>query len=165
MTVRSFRDLRVWQLGMELVEDAYSLGRLLPASERYGLVSQIQRAAVSIPSNIAEGHTRQHRGEYVQHLSIAQGSLAELDTQLEISVRLDYVSSDRTDEVCMRIDALGKQLCTLCSSIAVGIAFPVRLVILQGSGEPQQRVLQRLRNSFGIVALVEHTARRGLQYD
>ena len=76
MAVRSFRDLRVWQLGMDLAEDAYSLARSLPTSETYGLASQFKRAAVSIPSNIAESHPRQHRGEYLQYLFISQGSLA-----------------------------------------------------------------------------------------
>ena len=84
MKIRSFRDLRVWQVGMDLVEAVYGLTRAFPTHETYGLISQIRRAAVSIASNIAEGHTRHHLNEYLQHLSIAQASLAELDTQLEI---------------------------------------------------------------------------------
>ena len=90
MKIHSFRDLRVWQLAMEVVELVYRLSRSFPRSEVYGLSSQIQRAAVSVPSNIAEGHTREHTKEYLQHLSIAQASLAELETQLEIAIRLKY---------------------------------------------------------------------------
>lgn len=78
--VNSFRDLRVWQAGIDLVEQVYRLTARFPREEIYGLTSQIQRAAVSIPSNIAEGHTREHSKEYLQHLSIAQASLAELET-------------------------------------------------------------------------------------
>ena len=92
MAVVSFRDLRVWQVGMDLVQHVYQLTAGFPPSESYGLVAQIRRAAVSIPSNIAEGHGRQHRRDYAQFLSMAQGSLAELETQLEIAHRLSYVS-------------------------------------------------------------------------
>ncbi len=78
--VKSYRDLRVWQAAMNLVEQVYRLTRAFPKQETYGLSSQMQRAAVSIPSNIAEGHTREHLKEYLHHLSIAQASLAELET-------------------------------------------------------------------------------------
>jgi four helix bundle protein len=91
MAINSFRDLRVWQAGMELVEQVYLLTQIFPKREMYGLASQIQRAAVSIPSNIAEGHTREHSKEFLHHLSIAQASLAELETQLEIATRLKYL--------------------------------------------------------------------------
>jgi len=92
MKLKSFRDLRVWQLAMELVEITYRLTKNFPKNEMYGLTSQIQRAAVSVPSNIAEGHTREHTREFLHHLSIAQASLAELETQLEIGARLKYLS-------------------------------------------------------------------------
>jgi four helix bundle protein len=85
MKLESFRDLRVWQLAMELVELTYRVTQSFPKHEVYGLTSQIQRAAVSVPSNLAEGHTREHTKEYLHHLSIAQASLAELETQLEKS--------------------------------------------------------------------------------
>jgi four helix bundle protein len=75
--VRSYRDLIVWQKAMDLVVESYRLSRLLPKSEVYGLGSQLQRAAVSVPANIAEGQGREHLGEYVHHLSIANGSLME----------------------------------------------------------------------------------------
>ena len=82
---KSFRDLRVWQAAMDLVEQVYTLTQMFPKQEMYGLASQMQRAAVSIPSNIAEGHTRAYSKEYLHHLSIARASLAELQTQLEIA--------------------------------------------------------------------------------
>ena len=109
MRLTSFRDLRVWQLSMELVEIIYRLTQNFPKHEIYGLTSQIQRAAVSVPSNIAEGHTREHTKEFLHHLSIAQASLAELETQLEIAVRLNYLSRDEFDRILERVVALGKQ--------------------------------------------------------
>ena len=89
MQIKSFRDLRVWQAGIELVLAVYELTSKFPRHEVYGLSSQMQRAAVSVPSNIAEGHTRESTKEYLQHLSIAQASLAELETQLEIAKQLN----------------------------------------------------------------------------
>ncbi len=86
--IQDYRDLRGWQAGMDLVEQVYRLTNAFPDRENYGLAAQVQRAAVSIPSNIAEGHAREHTGEYLQHLSIARGSLAEVQTQLEIASRL-----------------------------------------------------------------------------
>ncbi len=87
MGVRNFRDLKVWQRAMELVVRSYKITSTFPPSERYDLVRQIRRSAVSIPSNIAEGHGRTHLGDYLRHLSIANGSLMELETQLLISNR------------------------------------------------------------------------------
>ena len=80
--VRGFRDLRVWQAAMELVVEVYALTRGFPRSELYGLSNQMQRAAVSGPANIAEGHARHHPREYLNFLSVAEGSLAELETYL-----------------------------------------------------------------------------------
>lgn len=98
---------------MDLVEQIYLLTQQFPKHEMYGLVSQMQRAAVSIPSNIAEGHTRTHSKEYLYHLSIARGSLAELQTQLEIALRLKYCSVDKITSVVAQADLLGKQLSAL----------------------------------------------------
>lgn len=109
MTIKSFRDLRVWQLAMELVELIYRVTQSFPKHEIYGLTSQIQRAAVSVPSNIAEGHTREHTKEYLYHLSIAQGSLAELETQLEIAARLNYLARGELLPILERVVSLGKQ--------------------------------------------------------
>lgn len=118
MTVNSFRDLRVWHAGVELAQRVYAITRTFPRSETYGLASQMQRAAVSVPSNIAEGHARQHLKEYLHHLSIALGSLAELETQFEIAVRLDCLSRDSCDQELAHIWSLGRQLSALCNSLA-----------------------------------------------
>jgi four helix bundle protein len=83
--IRTFRDLEVWQRAMDLVKAAYALTGKLPQHERYGLASQIQRAAVSVPANIAEGHARDSTREYLRFLSIAIGSLAELSTLVELA--------------------------------------------------------------------------------
>ncbi len=88
MKVESYKDLIIWQKSMELVEEIYKLTKLFPKNELYGLAQQMQRAAVSIPSNIAEGYKRNHLPEYIQFLSIANGSGAELETQLELCKRL-----------------------------------------------------------------------------
>ena len=80
--MKSFRELRVWQAAINLVERVYELTQVFPNQEIYGLTSQIRRAAVSVPSNIAEGHTREHLKEYLHHLSMAQASLSELEPSL-----------------------------------------------------------------------------------
>lgn len=115
--MNSFRELRVWEAGMTLVEDVYRLTQAFPSQEIYGLTSQMRRAAVSIPSNIAEGHTREHIKEYMHHLSIAQASLAELDTQFEIAKRLGYLSPDLHSQISEKLVSLGKQLYTLRNSL------------------------------------------------
>jgi len=112
-TVRSFKELRVWQGGMSLVEAVYRLSAGFPADENHGLKAQIRRAAVSIPSNIAEGQVRVSTKEFLRHLSIALASLAEVETQLEISVRLKYLSGKQVTEAAAAIQTLGKQLHTL----------------------------------------------------
>ena len=85
MSIESYRDLQVWQKAMNLVETCYRLSALFPDSERYGLTSQLRRAAVSVPANIAEGHGRRSIREYCQHLSVAYGWLMELETHLQIA--------------------------------------------------------------------------------
>lgn len=117
MAINSFRDLRVWQAGMDLVEQVYSLIQGFPKQEIYGLISQMQRAAVSIPSNIAEGHTRDHSKEYLHHLSIAQASLAELETQLEIATRLKYLSPEQLKQILVSVTSLGRQLYSLRNAL------------------------------------------------
>ena len=92
--IRSYRDLLVWQKEMDLVVESYRIAALLPKSETYGFAIQIQRSAVSVPANIAEGHGRDHLGDYLRHLSIANGSLMELETPLSpfgATVLLSYV--------------------------------------------------------------------------
>jgi len=103
---------------MELVVDIYRLTEVLPTKEQYGLTSQMRKAAVSVPSNIAEGKSREHLKEYLHHLSIAQGSLGELDTQIEITCRLNYCQRAQAQPVFSRIDSIGKQLHALRASLA-----------------------------------------------
>jgi len=102
---------------MELVEKVYSLTRDFPKYETYALSSQMQRATVSIPSNIAEGHAREHIKEYLHHLSMAQGCLAELETQLEIAARLGYFSREQFNQTFDCTQALGRQLRALRNSL------------------------------------------------
>ena len=115
--MKGFRELRVWQQAMDLVQRIYLLTQLFPREEIYGLTSQIRRAVVSVPSNIAEGHTRDHVKEYLHHLSISQGSLAELETQIEIARRLKYISSGQLQETLEDVNSLGKQLYALRNSL------------------------------------------------
>lgn len=115
--MKTFRELRVWQAAMILVEKVYMLTHDFPKQETYGLTSQIRRAAVSIPSNIAEGHTREHLKEYLHHLSMAQASLAELETQLEIAVRLQYLPPEAVQQIQSDINLLGKQMYALRNAL------------------------------------------------
>ena len=108
--IRSHRDLHAWQRAMELAEATYKITNSLPPYEIYGLAHQLRRSAVSVVSNIAEGHGRVHRGDYLHHLSIARGSLAELQTQLELALRLH----DRRIEGAQSLaDEVGRMLSTL----------------------------------------------------
>lgn len=116
--MKSFRELRVWQLAMDLVEKIYLHTQKFPKEEVYGLTSQIRRAVVSVPSNIAEGHTREHLKEYLHHLSMAQASLAEVETQLEIGTRLKYVLPEQLEQLVIEINSLGRQLYALRNSLA-----------------------------------------------
>jgi len=101
--VQDFKDLIVWQRGKELAVIIYKLTRNYPQAEQYGLTSQLRRAAISIPSNIAEGYARQHTGEFIQFLYTALGSAAELETQLIISEELGYL---KLGEFSKAIDVL-----------------------------------------------------------
>ncbi|MCF8345876.1 MAG: four helix bundle protein [Bacteroidales bacterium] len=106
--MRPFEKLEVWQQSMRLVKAIYDLTKDFPKDEIYGLTSQMRRAAVSIPSNIAEGSARAGRKEYAYFINIAKGSLAELDTQLKIAVMLGY--SSEKEEINENIDHLGRLL-------------------------------------------------------
>jgi four helix bundle protein len=95
---------------MALVVESYSVARLLPKSESFGLIGQMQRAAVSIPANIAEGHGREHLGDYVRHLSIANGSLMELETDFLIAVQLTNVTREQTTTAMSMASEVGRML-------------------------------------------------------
>ena len=112
---RKHHDLQVWQLGMRLVKDIYATTRKFPDSERFGLCSQMQRAAVSIPSNIAEGAARLGDKEFLHFLPIARGSLSELETQVMISHELGYLQTEK--EVLNLINQIYAKLSALITSI------------------------------------------------
>src|SRR5690606_29968563 len=98
-TIRSHRDLSVWQLGMDVAEQIYALTQTFPSEEKFGLTSQLRRAAASVPANVAEGNARDSTKEYLRFLSIAVGSLAEIETFLELSVRLQMGERERIESI------------------------------------------------------------------
>ena len=105
-TIKTYKELTVWQKGIHLVEEVYALTAKFPVDEKYGLASQMQRAAVAVPSNIAEGYLRGHRKEYVQFLNIALGSAAELETQLIICKSLSKFSGlgfEKAEEILTEV--------------------------------------------------------------
>ena len=115
--ISSFRDLDVWQLGMEIVLDVYRLAGSFPPQEAYGLCSQIKRAVVSIPSNIAEGFRRSHGREYRQFLHVALGSCAEVETQSEIAASLGYASRQAVDALLEKLDHESRMLRNLIKKL------------------------------------------------
>ena len=108
--VSSYRGLVVWQRAMELVEKTFALTADLPREQIYGLSVQMQRTAISVPSNIAERHARDSTKEYLRFVSIALGSLAELETQLILCERLKLLSIQRVSDACGLADEVGKML-------------------------------------------------------
>ena len=117
MGLTTYRDLTVWQKATDLVVCAYRLTSGFSEDERFGLTSQARRAAVSIPANIAEGYGRTHRGDYLRHLSVARGSLAELETHLVIAGRLGLVQREDTLETWGLAQEVGKMLNKLIESL------------------------------------------------
>jgi four helix bundle protein len=116
-SVRGYRDLRVWQNAMDLVVEAYRLSAAFPREETYGLQSQLRKAAVSVPANIAEGHGREHLGDYLYLLSVANGSLMELETHCLIAERLTYVSQRDLSPVLDHASDVGRMLSGLIGSL------------------------------------------------
>lgn len=117
---QSYRDLKVWRSGVDLTEAVFRVTDSYPKSELYGLVSQMRRCASSVPANIAEGCARKGAGEFVQFLHIAAGSLAELDTFLEIGRRLEYGDSVLYLDLSRMTDETGKMLYGLINSVKQG---------------------------------------------
>jgi four helix bundle protein len=117
-TNMNYHELIVWQKAMDLVTEIYKITATLPNEERFGLSSQARRAAVSIPSNIAEGHGRKSTGAYLNHLSIAYGSLMELETQIQIALRLDFIGTDKSATLITQTTEIGKMLNGLKNSLA-----------------------------------------------
>ena len=115
--IKSFKDLRIWQEGINLVKDIYILTKGFPKDEMYGLTSQMRRCSVSIPSNIAEGFRRYHNKEYKQFLSITLGSCAELETQVIISHELGYIKEESKEEIVEKIQYICKMTSRLIQKL------------------------------------------------
>jgi len=115
--IRSFRDLNIWRDAISLVKIIYEITKTFPNSELYGLTSQIRRAAVSVPSNIAEGHIRAHTAKFRQFLFISLGSLAELETQVIIADELGFMDNNAREDVVQKIEILSKQIRSLISKL------------------------------------------------
>ena len=107
---RSYRELIAWQKAMKLVTEIYAVTQRFPSEERYGLTNQLRRAAVSVPSNIAEGQARFSQKEFHHFLSQARGSLVEIETQLLIAKDLKYIVPAKAEELLVRADELGRIL-------------------------------------------------------
>jgi four helix bundle protein len=115
--IRTYRDLDIWKAGIQLVKDVYKLTEQFPKQEIYGLTSQMRRAGVSIPSNVAEGFRRYHNKEYKQFLYVSLGSCAELETQATIARELAYVSEDREAAVLERSDHISRMISNLIKKL------------------------------------------------
>jgi four helix bundle protein len=115
--IRSYRDLNVWKASMELVCEVYEVTRNFPDTERYGLTSQMRRCAISVPSNIAEGWSRNSARSFISYLNIASGSMSELMTQLEIARRINYISAERMQALEHRGIQISKMLYMLIKKI------------------------------------------------
>jgi len=120
--VGSYRDLKVWQVGIELTREVYVLTRSFPKCEMYGLASQMRRAAVSIPANIAEGHAKDSTKDFLRHLSIAQGSLAEMETHLVLAESLEYCDPTRISQLLDKCSEEGRMLSGLQKRLRAKIA-------------------------------------------
>ena len=120
--IRSYRDLKVWQISMDLAELCYRTTRTFPKDELYGMTSQMRRAAASVPANIAEGHGRNSRGEYLQFLRVAQGALKELETHLLLAQRIGLADEKSIGPILDKCDIVGKMLRALIRSLVAGRA-------------------------------------------
>ncbi len=117
MDVRSYRDLLVWQKAMQIAKMVYFLVKKLPREELFALSNQMRRAAISIPSNIAEGQARNSTKEFLQFLSVAKGSKAELETQLTLCVEINYLSTNDISQIMLLLDEIGKMINALINKL------------------------------------------------
>lgn len=117
-SIKSYKDLLIWQKGIELVKEIYLICIDLPKDEVFGLQSQMKRAAISIPSNIAEGYGRNYTQNYIQFIKIARGSLLELETQIIISKELDFINEESFDKIINLITEENKMLNAFIKSIS-----------------------------------------------
>ena len=120
--MRSYRDLEVWRKSIDLAEAIYRASIAWPADERFGLTGQVRRAAVSVPSNVAEGAARQGTGEFLQFLSVATGSLAEMEAHLALAERLGYLAAQESARLLASAAAIGRMLSGLISGRGPGRA-------------------------------------------
>jgi len=112
MLVKNYRDLEIWQEAMDVCKKIYVFTKNFPNEEKYGLVSQLRRAAVSVPSNIAEGFTRKTFGDKKYFMSVAMSSLAEVETQIELSTTFDYMTNEDKIALFAATEKLGKKITT-----------------------------------------------------
>jgi four helix bundle protein len=117
-TFKSYRDLEVWQRSMKLAKRIYQVTQKFPSDERFGLTNQLRRASVSVPSNLAEGHARFGPGEFSRFISIAMGSVAEIETQILLSTDLGYLTGELSREILEDLETIGKMLRGLAKSIS-----------------------------------------------
>jgi len=120
MAIQTYQDLTVWQKSMEIAEMVYQTTKKLPKDEIYSLTNQMRRAAVSIPSNIAEGQARHSTKEFIHFLRIAQGSKAELETQLLLCLKIGYLTDTDTEEIVSLLQEIGKMLTVLIAKLGRG---------------------------------------------
>lgn len=116
-TINDFKDLRIWQTGMEIAEQCYFLTKFFPKDELYGMVQQIRRSSASIPANIAEGYGRRYTGEYVRFLNIAKGSLNELETHLILSQRVGLCEQKAIETIMDLIQSESKMITSLTQTL------------------------------------------------
>ncbi len=115
--IETYRDLNIWKLGIDLVKDIYRLTEAFPKHEQYGIISQMRRSAISIPSNIAEGFKRYHNKEHKQFLYVTLGSCAELETQVTISRELKYTPAEKEISLLEKLDHLGRMITNLLKKL------------------------------------------------
>lgn len=118
MSINNFKDLKIWQKGIQIAEKCYYLTIDFPASEKYGMTSQIRRAATSVPANIAEGYGRGSTKDYSRFLSIARGSLNELETHLIIAEKVQLATNPEIESICSLIQEEHKMLNSLIQKLA-----------------------------------------------
>ncbi len=121
MGVKSYQELIVWQKAADAAALVYQIAKKLPKTEIYSLTSQMQRAAVSIPSNIAEGQARNSTKEFIQFLSVAKGSKAELETQLQLCVKVGYLADTDISETMNLLQEVGKMLSALTKTLTAAL--------------------------------------------
>ncbi len=117
MAIETYRDLDIWKKGIEVVKDVYKLTEEFPKQETYGLISQLRRSAISIPSNVAEGFKRYHNKEYKQFLHMSLGSCGELETQITIANELKYIQESEEAILLEKLDHIGRMISNLLKKL------------------------------------------------